>query len=88
MGRTAYSSAKNFGKIGAMFAGIECGIEGLRGKNDLYNGTMAGGLTGALLARKGPPSAWVLGGVGFAAFSLGIDWYMKRGEGERRFPVE
>ena len=30
MGRKSYSSAKNFGLIGAMFAGTECCIEGVR----------------------------------------------------------
>ena len=29
MGRKSYSSAKNFGLIGAMFAGTECCIEGV-----------------------------------------------------------
>lgn len=29
MGRSAWSSAKNFGMIGAIFAGTECCIEGV-----------------------------------------------------------
>ena len=32
MGSRSYSSAKNFGLIGAMFAGTECCIEGVRRK--------------------------------------------------------
>jgi len=29
MGRASWSSARNFGKIGLLFSGIECGIEGV-----------------------------------------------------------
>ena len=35
MGIKSYSSAKNFGLIGAMFAGTECCIEGVRENLDL-----------------------------------------------------
>lgn len=69
--------AKNFGKVGAMFAGIECGIEGLRAKNDLANGVAAGCLTGGLLARGGGPMAVGGGCAAFAAFSAAIDAYMR-----------
>src|SRR4051812_32350718 len=55
MGKTSLSSAKNFGTIGMLFAGTECGIEGLRAKNDLYNGVAAGCITGGVLARNGGP---------------------------------
>ncbi|KAF3063638.1 Mitochondrial import inner membrane translocase subunit tim22 [Daldinia childiae] len=54
MGSRSYSTAKNFGLVGLMFAGIECGIEGYRAKNDMYNGTAAGCLTGGILAGGGP----------------------------------
>ena len=29
MGKASWSSAKNFGLVGAIFAGTECGIEGV-----------------------------------------------------------
>jgi import inner membrane translocase subunit TIM22 len=87
MGRTSLSSAKNFGRIGAMYSMTECCIEGLRGRNDLYNGISAGAVTGSILARSGGPQAMAIGAVGFAVFSGAIDWYMRSGDNERRFPV-
>jgi import inner membrane translocase subunit TIM22 len=78
MGARSYSSAKNFGKVGAIFAGTECCIEGFRAKNDLANGVMAGCITGGVLAAPAGPSAAALGCAGFAAFSLAIDAYMRR----------
>jgi len=77
MGARSISTAKNFGKVGAMFSGIECGIEGLRAKNDLGNGVAAGCLTGAILARNGGPQAAAVGCAGFAAFSAAIDAWMR-----------
>lgn len=77
MGRSSYSSAKNFGYIGAIFAGSECVIEGFRAKNDLANGVAAGCFTGAFLAKSAGPQAMAFGCAGFAAFSAAIDAYMK-----------
>ncbi|KAF2863100.1 putative mitochondrial import inner membrane translocase subunit [Piedraia hortae CBS 480.64] len=77
MGRSAWSSARNFGYIGAVFAGTECCIEGLRAKNDLYNGVAAGCFTGGWLARSGGPRAALVGALGFGAFSAAIDAYMR-----------
>jgi mitochondrial import inner membrane translocase subunit TIM22 len=77
MGRASWSSARNFGYIGAVFAGTECAIEGLRAKNDLANGVAAGCLTGGWLARSGGPQAVAVGCAGFAAFSAAIDAYMR-----------
>lgn len=77
MGRSAYSTAKNFGYIGAVFAGTECAIEGFRAKNDLANGVGAGCLTGAFLAKNAGPQAMAIGCAGFAAFSAAIDSYMR-----------
>ncbi|KAL1302986.1 hypothetical protein AAFC00_003302 [Neodothiora populina] len=77
MGKASWSSAKNFGLVGAIFAGTECCIEGLRAKNDLYNGVAAGCLTGGALAAKAGPQAAAFGCAGFAAFSAAIDWYMR-----------
>jgi import inner membrane translocase subunit TIM22 len=78
MGTRSYSTAKSFGKIGALFAGIECGVEGLRAKNDLGNGLVAGCLTGGILAKNAGPQAVVGGCAAFAAFSAAIDAYMRQ----------
>ncbi|KAI1814770.1 Tim17/Tim22/Tim23/Pmp24 family-domain-containing protein [Poronia punctata] len=78
MGSRSYSTAKNFGKVGLLFSGIECGIEGFRAKNDLANGVAAGCLTGGLLARNGGPTAVAGGCAAFAAFSAAIDTYMRQ----------
>lgn len=78
MGNRSFSSAKNFGKVGAIFAGTECCIEGYRAKNDLVNGALAGCITGGVLAASAGPQAAALGCAGFAAFSTAIDAYMRR----------
>ncbi|CAI4057707.1 hypothetical protein SUVZ_04G0270 [Saccharomyces uvarum] len=81
MGKKSYSSAKNFGYIGMIYAGVECVIESIRAKNDIYNGVTAGFFTGAGLAYKAGPQAALMGGAGFAAFSAAIDTYMKSEDG-------
>lgn len=78
MGSRSFSTAKNFGAVGALFSGIECGIEGYRAKNELSNGVAAGCATGAILARSGGPQAAAFGCAGFAAFSAAIDAYMRQ----------
>ncbi|KAI9853350.1 MAG: Mitochondrial import inner membrane translocase subunit tim22 [Vezdaea acicularis] len=82
MGAKSYSSAKNFGRIGAIYAGTECCIEGYRAKNDLANGVIAGCLTGGAISYKAGPQAAAVGCAGFAAFSLAIDYYMRMPESE------
>ncbi|KAI9149364.1 Mitochondrial import inner membrane translocase subunit tim22 [Paramyrothecium foliicola] len=82
MGTRSYSMAKNFGKVGALFAGIECGVEGLRAKNDLGNGVVSGCLTGGILARNAGPQAVAGGCVAFAAFSAAIDAWMRQPKDE------
>ncbi|GAM84042.1 hypothetical protein ANO11243_020330 [Dothideomycetidae sp. 11243] len=76
MGRASWSSARNFGKVGLLYSGIECGIEGYRGKNEMANPVVAGCLTGGILAKNGGPQAVAVGCVGFAAFSAAIEYYM------------
>ena len=78
MGQRSLSSAKNFGKVGAIFAGTECCIEGYRAKNVLSNGIIAGCITGGVLAAPAGPQAAALGCGGFAAFSAAIDAYMRQ----------
>lgn len=87
MGRASYSSAKNFGMVGAIFSGTECCIEGFRAKNDLYNGVAAGCITGGALAAKAGPQAAAVGCAGFAAFSAAIDYYMRMPEDEKSRPI-
>ncbi|OAL51117.1 mitochondrial import inner membrane translocase, subunit Tim17/22 [Pyrenochaeta sp. DS3sAY3a] len=87
MYRSSVSSGKNFAKVGAIFSGTECAIEGLRAKNDLYNGVAGGCLTGGILARNAGPQAVAIGCAGFAAFSLAIDAYMRMPEDERSRPI-
>ncbi|EXJ92253.1 hypothetical protein A1O3_00803 [Capronia epimyces CBS 606.96] len=77
MGSKSYSSAKNFGKIGAIYSGTECAIEGFRAKSDLTNSALAGCLTGGGLAYQAGPQAAALGCAGFALFSTAIDAYMR-----------
>ncbi|OBT78692.1 hypothetical protein VF21_02314 [Pseudogymnoascus sp. 05NY08] len=78
MGQRSLSSAKNFGKVGAIFAGTECCIEGYRAKNVLSNGIIAGCITGGVLAAPAGPQAAALGCGGFALFSAAIDSYMRQ----------
>jgi import inner membrane translocase subunit TIM22 len=87
MGKQSFSSAKNFGMIGAIFTASECTIEGLRAKNDLWNGVAGGCVTGGALAMKAGPQAAAIGCAGFAAFSAAIDAYMRMPEDEKRMPV-
>lgn len=76
MGSRSFSTAKNFGLVGALYSGIECCIEGLRAKHDLTNVSTAGCLTGGILGARAGPYAACAGCVGFSAFSTAIDWYM------------
>ncbi|KAI0079249.1 Tim17-domain-containing protein [Panus rudis PR-1116 ss-1] len=78
MGRGMYRSGKGFGKVGALFAGIECVIESYRAKNDMVNPVAAGFLAGGILARNAGPKAAFGGGIAFAAFSAAIDLFLRR----------
>ncbi|SPO25918.1 related to Tim22, mitochondrial import inner membrane translocase subunit [Ustilago trichophora] len=77
-GKSMYRSGKGFGKVGALYSGIECCIEAYRAKNDLVNPVAAGFAAGAILARNSGPKAAIGGGVAFAAFSGAIDMYFRR----------
>jgi len=87
MAKQSISSGRNFAKVGAIFSGTECAIEGLRAKNDLYNGVAGGCLTGGILARNAGPQAVAVGCAGFAVFSAAIDAYMRMPEDERSRPI-
>jgi len=71
------TTGKNFAAIGMMFTAVECGVETYRAKHDWKNGTIAGGITGAVLGLRAGLKPGVYGGIGFAAFSTLIDYYMK-----------
>jgi hypothetical protein len=77
MGKQSFSMARNFGKIGLIFSGVECGIEGMRGSNDATNGIAAGCLTGGILARNSGPYAVATGCAGFAVFSAAVEAYLR-----------
>ncbi|ALC46602.1 CG31229 [Drosophila busckii] len=76
MRSTTHSYAKNFALIGAVFSVVECTIESKRGVTDWKNGTYAGGITGGLIGLRAGIKAGIIGGLGFAAFSTAIDYYM------------
>ncbi|KAH8310230.1 hypothetical protein KR044_000126 [Drosophila immigrans] len=76
MRATTHSYAKNFALIGAVFSVVECTIESQRGVTDWRNGTYAGGITGGLIGLRAGLKAGFIGGLGFAAFSTAIDYYM------------
>ncbi|KIK92130.1 hypothetical protein PAXRUDRAFT_830257 [Paxillus rubicundulus Ve08.2h10] len=78
MGKGMWRSGKGFGKVGALFAGIECVIEGYRAKNDMVNPVAAGFVAGGILARNSGPKAVLGGGLAFAAFSAAIDLFLRR----------
>ncbi|EIW72794.1 hypothetical protein TREMEDRAFT_25751 [Tremella mesenterica DSM 1558] len=78
MGKSMWRSGRGFAKVGALYSGVECGIEGYRAKNDLTNAVSAGFVTGAILARNSGPVAMAGGGAAFAGFSAVIDWWLRR----------
>ena len=68
-------SAKQFGSVGLLFAGVECLMESMRGRKDTITTLSSGCLTGAYLGKETPTGA-VIGCGGFALFSLAIDHFM------------
>ncbi|KAI0645217.1 mitochondrial import inner membrane translocase subunit TIM22 [Trametes meyenii] len=78
MGRGMVKSGKGFGKVGALFAGIECVFESYRARNDMVNPVAAGFVAGGILARNSGPKAVLGGGLAFAAFSAAIDLFLRR----------
>ncbi|WVN85381.1 mitochondrial import inner membrane translocase subunit TIM22 [Cryptococcus depauperatus CBS 7841] len=77
MGRNMWSSGRGFAKVGMLYSGVECCIEGYRARNDMYNGISAGFITGAILARNAGPTAMLGGGAAFSVFSAAIDWWLR-----------
>ena len=76
MRNTIAGHAKNFAVIGLLFAGTECVIESYRGKSDMKNAVYSGLVTGGALGLRAGPMPAIWGGLGFAAFSVAIDYFM------------
>jgi len=74
--RQGLSTARNFGMVSVVFAGVECVIEKQRAKTDIINGVSAGCLTGAAFSARAGPTAALAGCAGFAAFSAAIEWML------------
>ena len=77
-GRSMYSSGRGFGKVGALYSGIECCIESFRAKNDIVNPVAGGFLAGGILARNTGPQTAFGSAIAFAAFSGAIDMFLRR----------
>lgn len=77
-GRSMYSSGRGFGKVGALYSGIECCIESYRAKNDIVNPVLGGFLAGGILARNTGPATAFSSAMAFAAFSGAIDLFLRR----------
>jgi import inner membrane translocase subunit TIM22 len=69
----AASQGKTFALVGGVYSLVECGIESVRGKKDMKGAIASGFITGATLAARAGPQAMILGGAGFAAFSIVIE---------------
>ncbi|KAF9587841.1 hypothetical protein IFM89_006095 [Coptis chinensis] len=78
MGTKSLGFAKNFALMGFVFSAAEGVMEKTRAKHDITNSTVAGCVTGGVLAAKGGPQAACLGCAGFAAFSYVIDKFIQR----------
>lgn len=72
-GKNMYSSGRGFGKVGALYSGIECCIESFRARNDMANPVLAGLISGGILARNAGPQAIIGGALAFGGFSAVID---------------
>ncbi|CED83355.1 mitochondrial import inner membrane translocase subunit tim22 [Phaffia rhodozyma] len=80
MGVKMWGTGKGFAKVGAIYSGVECCVEGYRAKNDIQNSLYAGMIAGSILALQtgSGPKAVLGGGIAFAAFSGAIDLYMRK----------
>eukprot|EP00928_Gymnodinium_smaydae_P065255 TRINITY_DN48422_c0_g1_i1.p1 TRINITY_DN48422_c0_g1~~TRINITY_DN48422_c0_g1_i1.p1 ORF type:complete len:205 (-),score=42.34 TRINITY_DN48422_c0_g1_i1:322-861(-) len=75
-GQACSRMARQFGKVGAVYAGIECFMERARASKDVPNAMYAGCFTGGVLAFQAGPQAMAMGCAGFAAFSAVIETMM------------
>ncbi|KAK7506040.1 hypothetical protein BaRGS_00002762 [Batillaria attramentaria] len=77
MKNRSLSYGKNFALVGFMFAGTECLLESYRGKSDLANGTLSGGIVGGIIGFRAGLKPGLIGAAGFAAFSTVIDYFLR-----------
>mmetsp|Transcript_10741 Transcript_10741/g.24699 ORF Transcript_10741/g.24699 Transcript_10741/m.24699 type:complete len:120 (+) Transcript_10741:2-361(+) len=75
-GQACTRMSRNFGKVGCVYAGVECMFERSRGQRDVPNAMYAGCVTGSVLAFQAGPGAMAMGCAGFAAFSAIIETFM------------
>ncbi|KAG8857910.1 Mitochondrial import inner membrane translocase subunit tim22 [Serendipita sp. 407] len=94
MGRGMWRTGRSFGRVGALYSGVECVIESVcafvgahgysmtdsqyRARNDMTNAIAGGFVTGGILARNSGPRGAIAGAIGFAAFSTAIEMYLRR----------
>lgn len=76
IGQASVRMAKNFSKVGMLYASSECIIEKERGVHDIANAVYAGCAAGGMLSMHGGPGAALFGCAGFAAFSGAIELFM------------
>eukprot|EP00929_Paragymnodinium_shiwhaense_P000699 TRINITY_DN100932_c0_g1_i1.p2 TRINITY_DN100932_c0_g1~~TRINITY_DN100932_c0_g1_i1.p2 ORF type:complete len:181 (-),score=35.93 TRINITY_DN100932_c0_g1_i1:143-685(-) len=72
-GQACTRMARNFSKVGVVYAGVECWLERERAARDLPNAMYAGCITGGILAFQAGPQAMAWGCGGFAVFSAIIE---------------
>lgn len=77
--RSAHRLGGNFAFFGFLFGGIEVALEKRRGRKDMWNPTLSGGLLGGAYGWRSYKTPGLVGGVvGGAAFSMLfealIDW--------------
>lgn len=75
-GQSCIRMSRNFGKVGFVYAGIECFMERERGIKDVPNAMYAGCAAGGVLAFQAGPQSMAFGCAGFAAFSAVIECFM------------
>lgn len=69
--------AKTFAGVGMIFSAVECTVEKVRGRHDLYNPLISGCITGGALGVRAGWKAGALGCGGFAAFSTLMDYFLQ-----------
>ena len=74
------SQAKGFSTFGALYMAFDCPLEKHRGKRDIWNAWIAGGMTGGVMAVIGNAGVKgsLFGGLSCAAFCAGIEYLLDR----------